>query len=401
MISDVVLERALRAVARGRAFGQSFYGQCIGTDVVLRSGHHQLLRPADGAVPTSEAVVTRRGGSVAFVETRLSESSRSSCLTAEQGVVVCEEEIVTVESNGVEDHLREVADLAGMTIPEFVTAKDAWLDARKPRLHYLDWGTHGRPPVLFLHGRSLTAHTWDLVCLALRKEYHCRALDLRGHGDSDWSEDGEYSLDAHCSDVESAVEQLGLDRFILVGMSLGGATSLTYAGRHADKLAALVLVDIGPDTHRVGGQQIANFAAATRELPTVEHFVQRAMAFNPLRRPEMLRRSLLHNLKQTPHGTWTWKYDPRPGHSQTEEARAARREALWAAVPKVSCPTLVVRGGKSAVLHDEDAEALAKALPRGSWVRIEGAGHTVQGDQPKALVEALIPFFAQAEIARG
>src|SRR4051794_23827379 len=98
---------------------------------------------------------------------RIDESSRSSCLTTEQSVVVCEEEIVTVESNGVEDHLREVADLAGMTIPEFVTAKDAWLDARKPRLHYLDWGTNGRPPVLFLHGRSLTAHTWDLVCLAL------------------------------------------------------------------------------------------------------------------------------------------------------------------------------------------------------------------------------------------
>ena len=126
----------------------------------------------------------------------------------------------------------------------------------------------------------------------------------------------------------------------------------------------------------------------------MDDFVAKAMAFNPLRRPEMLRRSLLHNLRQTPSGTWTWKWDPRLHHGQTDETRTRRREMLWAAVPHITCPTLVVRGGKSDVLHDEDAVELAAALPRGSWVKIEGAGHTVQGDQPKLLVQELERFFA-------
>jgi pimeloyl-ACP methyl ester carboxylesterase len=107
----------------------------------------------------------------------------------------------------------------------------------------------------------------------------------------------------------------------------------------------------------------------------------------------MLRRSLLNNLRQTPSGTWTWKWDPQLRRARGPEVQAQRRATLWAAVPNVSCPALVVRGGNSDVLLDEDAEKLAARLPQGSWVRIEGAGHTVQGDQPRLLVEALGPFF--------
>lgn len=300
------------------------------------------------------------------------------------------------DTTQITQHLREAADLAGLPLREIVLPADRWLTTSGPRLHYLDWGTVGRPPVVFLHGRSLTAHTWDLVCLALRQDYHCCALDLRGHGDSDWSPEADYGLDAHRADIEAATEQLALGRFILVGMSLGGATSLAYAGRHAERLAALVLVDIGPDTRPAGGRRIADFVAAPHERDSIDEFVEQAVAFNPLRRPEMLRRSLLHNLRQTPAGRWTWKYDHRLRAGMTDEERARRRAALWEAVPRITCPTLVVRGSNSDVFHDEDAEKLAAALPRGSWIRIEGAGHTVQGDQPKALVEALIPFFEQA-----
>jgi len=296
----------------------------------------------------------------------------------------------------IKQHLREAADLAALPLEEVVLPTEGRIAGNGLQLNYLDWGTDGLPPVLFLHGRSLTAHTWDLVCLALRQQYHCRALDLRGHGNSDWSSEIDYSLDAHYSDLEAAVDALGLDRFILAGMSLGGATSLTYAGRHADRLAALVIVDTGPETRTPGGQRLNNFVTGTREHDTIEDFVERAMAFNPLRRPELLRRSLVHNLRQTPSGKWAWKYDHRINGSQTDETREHRRTMLWDAVPRVSCPTLVVRGSNSDIFYDEDAEKLAAALPHGSWVRIEGAGHTVQGDQPKALVDALRPFLAQA-----
>ncbi len=301
--------------------------------------------------------------------------------------------MATFEVTEREQHLREAAEVARLPLEEIVLPTDRQLTGSGLEMHLLDWGTVGQPPVLFLHGGSLTAHTWDLVCLALRQRYHCRALDLRGHGDTAWSLDGDYGLDAHRADLEAVVEQLELKRFILVGMSLGGGVALSYAGRHADRLAALVLVDTGPDGRRAGRQRIADFVVTSPELDSIDDFVERALAFNPLRRPELLRRSLLHNLRQTPAGKWTWKWDPRLHQARAPQAQARRRESLWAAVPAVSCPTLVVRGGNSDVLLDEDAEKLAAALPRGSWVRIEGAGHTVQGDQPRGLVEALRPFF--------
>jgi pimeloyl-ACP methyl ester carboxylesterase len=289
-------------------------------------------------------------------------------------------------------HLREAAEAVELQLDEVVLPEDQFVSANGLRLHYLDWGNADKPPILFLHGRGLTAHTWDLVCLALRSDFHCRAMDLRGHGDSDWSPEVEYSFEAHRGDLNALVQHLGLDNFILVGMSLGGGVSLGWAGQHVEKLRALVLVDTGPETRAAGGRRVADFVAGPSELDSIEDFVQRAMEFNPLRKPELLRRSLHHNLRQTATGKWTWKHDHRYGTTATED-RQQRSASLWEAVGKITCPTLVVRGGNSDVIHDEDAEKLASHLPRGSWVRIDGAGHTVQGDQPKLLVEALRRFF--------
>ena len=121
------------------------------------------------------------------------------------------------------------------------------------RLHYLDWGPAGRRPgtpggwpLVFLHGGGLNAHTWDIVCLALREEYRCYALDLRGHGDSEWSPAQDYSLGAHLQDLEAFADHLDLARFFLVGQSLGGIIGIGYASRHPRRLAGLVAVDSGP-----------------------------------------------------------------------------------------------------------------------------------------------------------
>lgn len=302
----------------------------------------------------------------------------------------------TFDATERRQHLVEGAARAGLQLEEVVLPNGHRLQANGLNFHYLDWGSPNLTPVLFLHGGGLNAHTWDLCCLALRRRYHCLALDQRGHGDTDWSPDGDYSLEAHRADVEAVVERLGLNRFFLVGMSMGGGAALAFAGRQTEQLAGLVLVDIGPDTRDAGRRRISEFVSGPREMDSIEAFVDRALSFNPRRRPELLRRSLLHNLRQTPNGKWTWKYDHRRYAAMTPAAREQRRAALWAAVPNVTCPTLVVRGAQSDVFHDEDAERLVAALPRGNWVRIEGAGHTVQGDQPKALVEALVPFFESA-----
>src|SRR6185436_4444986 len=129
------------------------------------------------------------------------------------------------------------------------------------------------------------------------------------------------------------------------------------------------------------------FTAEATPLDSVEHYVERAMSFNPRRNRELLRRSLLHNLRRMPDGRWMWKYDQRHrGKAAEPGAQERRRALLWAAVEGVACPTLVVRGAQSDVFHDEDAERLARAFRQGRWVKVERAGHTVQGDNPAGLL---------------
>ena len=299
------------------------------------------------------------------------------------------------------DDLRTASGLADLTVPEFVLPEDHDVILRRMRFHYLDWGTTGRPAILFLHGGGLTAHTWDLVCLALRQDYHCLALDQRGHGDSEWSPEMNYSIDAHSEDIEAFVDRMGLDRFAIVGMSMGGNNAIGYCGRHGARVGAFVLVDVGPEVRLEGVRRIADFTTAPAEFESVDEVVERARQFNPLRDPKLLRRSVLHNLRQLTNGTWTWKYDRRHRGKIDPEERERRRRRLWDEVPKITAPTLVVRGARSDVFLDEDARKLAEALPRGEWTRVEGAGHTVQGDNPKGLVAELQRFLARYLLANS
>ncbi len=297
------------------------------------------------------------------------------------------------------EHLVLASATAGLTLPELILPEAHHVVLRGMRFHYLDWGTRGQPPVLFLHGGGLNVHTWDLVCAALRLERHCLALDQRGHGDSEWSPEMDYTTESHAADLDAFVDRLGLDRFVLVGMSLGGANALAWAGAHSRRLAALVLVDVGPETRQAGARKIAAFTSEATPLDSVEDFVTRALAFNPRRNATLLRRSLLHNLRRMPDGKWMWKYDQRHrGRGVDPVAYERRRQLLWSAVAKVACPTLVVRGAESDVFHDEDAERLSRTLSDGRWVKVEGAGHTVQGDNPAGLLVALREFLSEVTV---
>lgn len=302
---------------------------------------------------------------------------------------------MTLAADEFRAHLELSAATAGITLPEIVLPDERDLVLKRMRFHYLDWGTPGLPPVVFLHGGGLNAHTWDLVCLALRREGHCLALDQRGHGESEWSPEMNYAIESHVGDLDRFVGALGLERFVLVGMSLGGANALAWAGRHSAHLAGLVLVDVGPETRAEGVKKIAAFTSESTPLGSVDEFIERALAFNPRRNRELLRRSLLHNLRRMPDGRYMWKYDQRHRGKVDPGAYARRRELLWSAVDGVECPTLVVRGAQSDVFHDEDAERLAGRFRRGRWVRIEGAGHTVQGDNPAGLLVQLRAFLAE------
>lgn len=299
------------------------------------------------------------------------------------------------------EHLDLAATIAGMQPLEVLLPRHLTLVNDGLRFHLVDWGNPDKPTILFLHGVGLTARTWDLVCLGLRRDFHCVALDQRGHGDSDWPADGDYGTEALCADVQGVVKRLELDRFFLVGHSMGGMVALSYAVAEAPSLCGLVVVDSAPGERTPAPapapaasppNRVFDFMSGPAELDSVEAFVERAMAFNPARDPRLLRRSLLHNLRQLPDGRWTWKYDRGRILGRDRARMAASRRALWDALPAVTCPTLLLRGARSESLSDATAAEFAAALPNGQWETIADAGHTIQGDNPRGLLLAVEPF---------
>jgi len=291
------------------------------------------------------------------------------------------------------EHHRLSAELAGLEVPDFVAPAHHHVVLRGMRFHYLDWGEAGRPPALFLHGGGQTARTWDLPCLSLRRDLHCLALDQRGHGDSEWSYAFEYSGDAHASDVAALLDHLGVQRVVLIGMSMGCLNGLHFAARWPDRVAAFVAVDAGPWVLMEGGQRIIDFVRDADGAASLDAWVARALRFNPRRDPRLLRRSLLHNLRELPDGTLTWKTDRR--RPLELEGMQAQLQNLRALLSRIRCPTLILRGAESDVFLDEHAERFAGALPDAHWVRIDGAGHAIQGDQPLALVGEIRRFLGE------
>jgi pimeloyl-ACP methyl ester carboxylesterase len=299
---------------------------------------------------------------------------------------------MTLSADEYHDHLKTTAVRAGFNFDEVVLPNEKTVLIDRLRFRYLDWGNDGLRPLLFLHGGALTAHTWDLCCLALRDEFHCIALDQRGHGDSDWAPDADYSIAAQREDVRGFVDELGLDGFALAGMSMGAINALAFAIHYPERLSALVLIDAGPEVRRRGSSRIRDFVNGGAEPATLEAIIERALAFNPRRDPKILRRSLMHNLRQGHDGTWTWKYDRRRFQQMDRDTHSSERRGLADGLANVTCPTLVVRGAESDVFHEEDAERLAQRLPDGRYVTIPMAGHTVQGDNPRDLAAALREF---------
>jgi pimeloyl-ACP methyl ester carboxylesterase len=260
------------------------------------------------------------------------------------------------------------------------------------RLHYLDWGAKGKQPMLLLHGGSQSAHSWDELSRAMRDDYHVVALNQRGHGDSSWSKTGIYTVSAHMRDIGGFVNALDLRDMVLIGLSMGGRNAATYAALHPEKIARLVIVDIGPETMTKGSENIRRFTSRADILPSLEAFVERAHEFNPRRPLEQLRERLQWNLRQLPDGRWTWKYDRRFGNRE----RKHNPGTLWPYVPRIKAPTLLVRGTESDVLAHDAAVRFAEALPNGRLVEVEGAGHTVPGDNPPVFASVVREFLANA-----
>lgn len=261
-------------------------------------------------------------------------------------------------------------------------------------LRYLDWGRADAPAIVLLHGGGQSAHTWDACCLILVRSYRCLALDQRGHGDSDWSTAGAYGMDDHAQDIAGFIKALALRAPLLVGMSMGGINATAYATRHASSLRALVSVDVGPDVQFEPVDRLMQGMGTYRYFESSQDAAERLSGLGARRARPLLEATLSHNLRQQHDGRWTWKYDPRTLTDLTTAEILDPRQALWAKLPAIDCPALVVRGADSEIFSAADADRFTRALPRGTCVTVPRARHSVQTDNPKGLAAVIADFDA-------
>ena len=284
--------------------------------------------------------------------------------------------------------LRENADEAGLPWrgrPAVERVAVALPDGRS--VSALRWGS-GPPEVVLLHGGAQNAHTWDTVALALDRPV--LAIDLPGHGRSDWRADHHYSPPALAADVEVVVRERATEAALLVGMSLGGLTALCLTARAPDLVRRLAVVDVTPGTDRAKAEPIITFVSGPEHFDSFDALLERTVAHNPTRSVSSLRRGVLHNATEDPDGSWRWRWDPQhlPGAVNVEFGD------LWATVDAVRVPFLLLRGSLSGVVDDDDVAEVRRRVPSVRVEVVDGAGHSIQGDRPVELARLLSEFAA-------
>ncbi|MET0828983.1 MAG: alpha/beta hydrolase [Microbacterium sp.] len=261
-------------------------------------------------------------------------------------------------------------------------------------------GDPSNPTALFLHGGGQTRFAWDNAMRRVAEAgWSTVAVDLRGHGESGWPEDGDYRIAAIADDVASCVEWLGSEP-VLIGASLGGLASLHYLGEPTARASALVLVDVVIEVEPEGAQHIRDFMLARPDgFASLEEASDAVAAYGATGRRRGSGRGLLRNLRLGDDGRYRWHWDPRllggPNPAdvmrQTEElARRARR---------IDVPVLLIRGGRSRVVSDRGVERLLDVLPRAEVAEVPDAGHMVAGEQNDRFAEKIVQFLDRIRAA--
>ncbi len=251
----------------------------------------------------------------------------------------------------------------------------------------------GQPTVMLLHGGGQTRHSWAKTAQRLSDHGHAAlALDLRGHGESDWAPDGDYALDAFVADILAIIDTLE-EPPILVGASLGGMTSLLLAGEHPEKAAALVLVDIVVRAEPAGVKRILDFMAAHQDgFATLDDAADAIAAYTPNRSRSRNHEGLKKNLRLRENGRWYWHWDPEFLRIEDESHRRVDPERMEAAAASVTIPTLIVRGARSDVVSDQALDHMRSLVPHAEVIDVKAAGHMVAGDDNDVFAERLEDF---------
>ena len=260
-------------------------------------------------------------------------------------------------------------------------------------LSALVWGD-AAPEFVFLHGGAQNAHTWDTVLLALARP--AVAIDLPGHGHSDGGRSGYLDTGANADDVAAVIRRLAPEAKAVIGMSLGGLTTLELAAAHPEIVRRVVLVDITPGVTSEKSKAITSFVNGPESFPDFDAILARTVEHNPTRSVASLRRGILHNAEQREDGSWVWRYARHRALQPSEGATPFRDfEKAWEVVSGLAVPIMLVRGMRpQSVVDDADEAELLRRQPGARVEHIADAGHSVQGDTPVELAGLIADFVA-------
>ena len=279
--------------------------------------------------------------------------------------------------------------------------------SQRLRLHYVDWGNPGAPPLILLHGGRDHCRNWDWVASRLRHEWHIIAPDLRGHGDSQWSTDGYYNMPGYIYDLAQLVHQQQLAPATIVAHSLGGNIALRYAGIFPDNVRKLVAIEgFGPSPKVMAergvkpiADRMTRWVELQRELAgrlprryaSIEEAFKRMQEANRHLSPEQARHLTQHGVNQNEDGTYSWKFDNYVRVWPPYDLTQAELEELWA---RIACPTLLVYGKESWASNPAE-DGRAAHFQNAQVVLFEKAGHWVHHDQLGAFLDTVSKFLVR------
>jgi len=267
------------------------------------------------------------------------------------------------------------------------TARSRTLEVRGLRLHFLESGRPGAPVLCFLHGGAAHAHWFDKVTPAFADRFHVISLDQRGHGESQWAEPPAYGTQDFTGDLLELMDQLGWSRMTVVGHSMGGHNAMTFAAWHSERVRALVIIDSRP---AIPAERLQFMHARGRRMPRAHPSEEAAVqAFRLLPRETFAEPAFMAHLARAGmtrrNGGWGWRFDPAThGNRQPVDA--------WPLLPRITAPTLIVRGGLSPVLTPEMADRLRASVPHSTLVTIPQAYHHLTLDRPAEFTTTLANF---------
>jgi pimeloyl-ACP methyl ester carboxylesterase len=266
--------------------------------------------------------------------------------------------------------------------------QDKFVNVGGLRVHYLDWGGSGKRPLIMLHGIARTAHSFDHIAPQFNTSYHVIAMDLRGHGDSAWSTEGAYLVEDYVKDLEALLDHLNLRNVVLLGNSTGGRVAQVYAGIHPDRVASLIVEDVGPERPADVADNFARRVQAEANGWASEDELVASLMASDKRTAEALQRNYARfGAKRRADGRLIWKRDP-------NLVRGFVPTDLWQYVRKITCPAIYILGGSSTIVPPTTQQQLKETLPNAQVVVLPDVGHYPHQEVPDAYVKIVRDFLA-------